>query len=291
MNDECLTDGVPEDLLPEVRLMGQGVGGSSLGGGLLLFVVCLIDRLVETVQGHGTDGVHHFPVCDISDAVGKVSGTVVEGIEQHGYSVAQESEGGGCVTFRRHQCAALFLALGNLRAEGDHVELSVEDGSLDTSRLCLYDSIAIQQLGVVEFRAEIKSRGTVHQSYLGVVVEAAVPFVEGRQHMTLVEGDIVDVRSHIVDECRHGSAVLADGAAEHLTFDVEVVDIVERQFAVCLTDILTGVFCQHVGRRDEPKTEVTFLHVEAILRVDIVFERLELRNVVIPIFEDLIEDE
>ena len=60
--------------------------------------------------------------------------------------------------------------------------------------------------------------------------------------MTFIKGDIVDVRGHVVDECWHGPAVLTDGAAEHLTVDVEVMGVCKQGFAVGLTDIFARIF-------------------------------------------------
>ena len=87
-------------------------------------------------------------------------------------------------------------------------------------------------MGVIEFRPEVNTCGTVHQTDLGVAVITAVMLVEGRQNMPFVKGHIVNVRGHEVHERRHGHMIMADGACEYLTVHVEVVDVFELCRAV-----------------------------------------------------------
>ena len=95
----------------------------------------------------------------------------------------------------------------------------------------------------------------------------------------------------VVDETGSLYVAMKENEEDWPSYMIEMVDIGELCLAVRLTDILSRVVGQHVGRRDESEGEVTFLDVETELHVDIVFERLELREVCLLILEDLFEDE
>ena len=123
--------------------MGNGICSCSQVGCLSLLVVRLVDRLVEPVQWYGAYGVHQLTAGYRRDTVGQGGRTVVVGIKQYGDSVAQEPEGGGGIALCGHQRPSFFFILGNLRAEGDHIELAIEDRPQDASRLCLHNGVTV----------------------------------------------------------------------------------------------------------------------------------------------------
>ena len=106
----------------------------------------------------------------------------------------------------------LLVALVDLRTERDHVELPVHDGADDMSALRIHDGIAIDELGVVELRSEVQSGGAIGQLLLCVLIMPAVIAVERREHVTVVERGIIDIRNHQVLQWGHRPAVMPDGA-------------------------------------------------------------------------------
>ena len=150
--DEVVANGVPENLLPETGLLGEGIGSLM---GLLDAIVGGIDLLILQCEGYGTDEVHHLFARQGASAIGQGRGTVVIGIENGGDAIAHELEGAYGAASLGGERASILTAQFYLGAEGDHVVLAIEHGDEDAASGTLHDGIAIDELGVIPLGAEL----------------------------------------------------------------------------------------------------------------------------------------
>ena len=90
--------------------------------------------------------------------------------------------------------------------------------------------------------------------------------------MSVVEGDIVDIGRHEIQQGGHRLPVMSDGARQALVGDVIVVGILEVHFTIRLTDIVSGVCGHHIQRWYQPHHQVALVNVIAKLGIHVILK-------------------
>ena len=272
---EVIAHDVPPEVLPLVHLMFGGIGGCCCFSLPLPFCLCLIDTFVTLCQRYRTQRINQFLAPLLVDAVGQCIGLMIHGVEDRRNPVAHKFERCCRCTLCGNQCRGLFITLFHLRIERQHVKLTTEYRLDDTTCFRFHDGIAVHELGVIEFRLELQSGGAVALAVLSVAIIDLVDGVEGRQHITVVKGNVIEVWGVEVHDHRHRLAVSADGTRHHLTVHGKIVFTRIGHVAIRLANIFPGILGQHIHGGDEPEDGVTFLHVEADLRIYVVLQTVD----------------
>ena len=267
--DESVADGILQDVLHEVELWGYRIFHHSCVGLVALFKFSQ-DMLLLARQRNRADGVHECQVEHVLYGVGEVDGAVEDGIEGGVNLIAHELEHHVGLTFAGQQGTGAIVALYRFRAEPYHVELSLEDGLVHSSRLDVHVGLSCHQLRVVrQAGLELQDDLVVDEGQHAVLVEMLVVLVEGRQNMVFVEADVVDVGGHELHNSWQRPAVMPDGAVAYLPLRFILVDAVEAYLVVRLRhEIAVAVgYRVHVGNK--PQRGVATPDVEVTLDIDI----------------------
>ena len=236
---------------------------------------CLVDPFVTLCQWHRAQRVHQRHTLGLDDTVWQRLALVIFGVEHRRYPVTHKPECGGSGTLCRHQREGIVILMSHIRTERQHIKLTVYHRPDDTTRLCLYDGKTVYELGVIELRSKLQSGSTVTLPYLLITIVVPIDAVEGRQHVSVVKGNIIDAGCVVFDDDRHCLTVLTDRTCHNLFVHIEIVLILEGHIVIRLTDIFPWVFGQYIHRGDEPEDNVTLLHIKAEFCIHVVLDIMD----------------